>query len=131
MKKLKLKTGILLFTGILTLGLFYSCAHEATGVSEIKELSFECEVLPIFQNNCAISGCHNSSDREAELDFSNYDGIIKAVTPNEPKNSEIYNVITDMWFNTMPPSPHNVLSKEQRTKIAVWIEQGAKNTKCN
>ncbi len=131
MKQLKFTSGMILFLGMISLGFMFSCAHDATGVSEIKEVSFECEVLPIFQSNCTMSACHNSSDKEAEFDFSNYDGIMKAVTPNEPKSSEIYNVITDMWFVTMPPSPHNVLSKEQRTKIAVWIEQGAKNTKCN
>ena len=78
-----------------------------------------------------MSGCHSGGNGEAGYSFTNYAEVMKAITPNSLKDSKAYSAITDPWFNTMPPSPHKMLSQEQRTLIAIWIQQGAKDTKCN
>ena len=55
------------------------------------------------------------------------------MVPGDYKNSKIYEVLVKPGGEeAMPPSPYNRLSDEQITTIALWIEQGAKNTtNCN
>jgi hypothetical protein len=104
-----------------------SCRHDALIPSNIPEICFEKEVLPIFQNNCAMAGCH---DGTGELEsFNNYVNISHGVTAGNPNSSNLYQVIISKWaWNRMPPK--NPLSLENRTIIRLWIEQGARLTVC-
>ena len=115
---------------ILFLIIFLSCSHNPVGVSSLATICFESQVLPIFQTNCAIAGCHEGERGKGGYVFDSYSTIMKAVTPNEPKKSKAYQYIVNTWIHFMPPSPHQPLSSEQRTLIAVWIEQGANDTSC-
>ena len=101
-----------------------ACVHDTEGVTELRKVCFTSEILPIFQTNCAMSGCH---DREGEEDFvlNNYEGIMKGVSPGNPYNSKVYESIIDIWGEIMPPD--KALSQNQRTLIKIWIEQGATN----
>jgi hypothetical protein len=119
----------LAFLALTSLNL--SCSHSTEGLSDIKEVCFESQVLPIFQTNCAISGCHEGDKSKAGLTLSDYNSIMKSITPNKPKDSRAYEAVISTWGNLMPPSPKKPLTLEQRTLIALWIEQGAKDTKCN
>ncbi len=105
-----------------------NCTQEY--VEDVNGVCFEQAVLPIFQANCALSGCHNAIDREKGYDLSNYAGIIaQGVVAGDYKNSKIYEVLVKPGGGKiMPPSPYNRLPDEQITTIALWIEQGAKNT---
>lgn len=104
-----------------------SCTHD-TKITDQPIVCFEGEVLPVFLNSCAISGCHNGGGNEA-MSLINYTEIRRGVVPGNPNGSEIYNVITDTWgFNRMPPK--QPLSLENRMLIRVWIEQGAEQTVC-
>lgn len=106
-----------------------SCSHSTEGLSAIDTICFESDVLPIFQTNCAISGCHDGSTEE--IKYVDYESIMETVTPNDAKDSKAYKSITDTWSEEfMPPLPRQPLSKEQRTLIYLWIEQGAKNISC-
>lgn len=105
-----------------------SCTNTTDAFSNLDTVCFEKDVLPIFQTNCAISGCHDGSSEEFQL--TDYNSIREKVKPNNAKESEVYSAITDTWGEFMPPSPRQPLSKEQRTLIYVWIQQGAKNTTC-
>jgi hypothetical protein len=55
---------------------------------------------------------------------------MQSITPGNAQNSKAYKAITSVYFNRMPPSPDAPLTKEQRTIIALWINQGAANTQC-
>jgi len=92
-----------------------SCTHVAN-IANIPEVCFTSDILPIFTSNCAISGCHDGGGRESRLSLSSYSEIIKGVT------------IISKWGNMMPPN--KPLSFDNRTKIRIWIEQGAKETVC-
>lgn len=106
-----------------------ACTREY--IEDINGVCFEQEVLPIFQSNCTQSGCHNSADHEEGLDYSNYAGIMESVEPGDYKGSKVYEVITkNFGEEAMPPSPYDRLTDEQITTIALWIEQGAKNSSC-
>ena len=104
-----------------------SCTHSTELPANIDSVCFDTEVLPIFQTNCALSGCHG--DNAEEFSLTDYESIIKQITPLEPENSELYKAMTDSWGELMPPPPAQPLSKQQRNVIYIWIKQGA-NTTC-
>ncbi len=113
---------IIIFT---SLSWIVSCTHKVD-ISGFTEVCFTRDVLPIFQNNCAISHCHEGG---RELSFSDYAGISRNVVAGDPNGSRLYKVITETWgFNRMPPK--QPLSKANRTTIMLWILQGATNATC-
>ena len=106
---------------------FASCTHEAD-LSNLPEVCFDTEVLPVFKNNCAITGCHDGNGEEMPL--TNFAQISQGVIPGNPNSSEIYQaIITTRGENKMPPD--QPLTQDNRTIIRVWIEQGAKETRCD
>lgn len=124
-----MKNRTLFLIASLSLGLIvFSCKHDKADISTFKDVCFETEVLPIFQNNCAMSGCHGAGGGEAGFVLDNYQGIKDGISAGDPLNSKLYKTITNEWINMMPPD--NPLSKDQRTTIRLWIEQGALETNC-
>ena len=104
-----------------------SCTHN-TVLDNIPELCFDRDVLPIFQNSCAISGCHDGTG-ESDLVLNSYVPISHAVEPGKPYSSSIYRaIIATSGENKMPPD--QALSLDNRTIIRLWIEQGAFLTVC-
>jgi hypothetical protein len=95
---------------------------------------FELQILPIFQGNCAFSGCHDAESAQDGVVLTDYDNIIKTgdVKPFDPSDSEVYEKITeDELDERMPPPPREALTAQQIGLIREWIQQGAKNLKCN
>ncbi len=104
-----------------------SCTHNAD-LRIIPEICFEKDVLPVFLNSCAISGCHDGSG-ESDLILTGYVPISHAVESGKPYASEIYKaIIATSGENKMPPD--QPLSLDNRTVIRLWIEQGARLTTC-
>jgi hypothetical protein len=123
---------IYLFLVLILFTVFFSwitsCKHEAD-ISNLPEMCFERDVLPIYSNNCAISGCHDGTG-ESSSALNNYQDIRNTVEPYKPESSRSYQMITDKWgLNRMPPG--QPLSEEKRTIIRLWIEQGAASTTCS
>lgn len=120
----------LFFALVLTVTLsswITSCTHEAD-ISDLPEVCFETEILPIFLNSCAISGCHDGTG-ESDLVLKSYQNILEEIEPGDPAESEIYEVITlTSGDDRMPPD--QPLSTDNRTLIRIWILQGAKATTC-
>lgn len=114
---------LILFTAFLWI---ISCTHTAD-ITGIPEVCFERDVLPVFQNNCAISGCHDGRG-ESDLVLTNYVDISHSVVPGNPDASRSYKSITYIYGNKMPPD--KPLSAENRIIIRLWIEQGAGLTTC-
>jgi hypothetical protein len=124
--KVILSLGTILFLSVAAW--VSSCTHKAD-LGEIDEVCFERDVLPIFQNNCAMTGCHNGSG-ESSLVLTTFVPISHAVDPGSPSSSAIYKAITATWGeNRMPPG--QPLSLDNRTIIRLWIEQGARLTICS
>jgi len=125
-KKLGLKTATLFcIIGTLLIGLL-SCENTGVSADQMPEICFNTQVLPIFQNSCATSGCHDSQG-ESGYTFTSYNGIMAAITPGNASKSAAYQAITST-FQLMPPN--NPLSQNNRTIIRLWIEQGANETTC-
>jgi hypothetical protein len=105
-----------------------SCRHDALVPTDMPEICFEKEVLPIFRSNCSMKGCHDGTG-ESDLILNSYVPISHEVTPYDPLGSKIYRaVISRSGENKMPPD--YPLSLENRTIIRLWIEQGARLTVC-
>jgi hypothetical protein len=130
MKKMKAVItyiSLLLIGAISAILLLISCTHKPD-LQDVPEICFEAEVLPIFLNSCAISGCHNGSG-EPDLVLSSYSGIMRGIKAGDPNDSEIYKAITKTSGEDKMP-PDQPLSADNRTLIRLWIEQGAKETTC-
>jgi len=103
-----------------------SCKHEGIPANQMPQVCFTEEVLPIFKNSCGTTGCHSSGGGHG-YNFTDYAGIMKAITAGNADKSKAYQSITST-FQLMPPD--NALPASKRTIIRLWIEQGAKETTC-
>jgi hypothetical protein len=117
----------LIFTGLFILlnilFLLSSCKHDPEVFSDI---CFESEILPIFQNNCTKSGCHNPDDATSDVVLNNYENIMAAgVTAGNAKKSLIYKALTR---GVEPMPPDGKLTGNQIALIYSWIQGGAQNT---
>src|SRR5512133_1955282 len=91
---LSIISGILLFCSY--------CTHKAD-ISELPEICFYGDVLPIFMNNCAKPGCHDSGGGE-NFTLNNYTEIRLHITPGDAQASHLYQSIISKWGeNKMPP----------------------------
>ena len=120
---------------------FYACKHTGpelpvdpgtggggTGTGSTA-VCFESEILPIFQTNCAKSGCHDAASHQDGYVFDSYANIVrKDVRPFNAAGSKVYKVLFEDDDDRMPPPPNPPLTNEQKALIGRWINEGAKNT---
>jgi hypothetical protein len=101
-----------------------SCQHEGIPADQFPSISFKKQIVPIFQNTCGTSGCHDANSNESEYNYADPSGadILKSVVPYDATKSKAYQAITST-FQIMPPD--GSLSTNQRTLIRLWIDQGA------
>ena len=106
--------------GVLFLG--NSCKHDGIPADQVAQVSFS-RVLPIFQNYCGTTGCHDGNGGESNYVFIDYPSIMQSITPGNADKSKAYQAMTST-FKIMPPNI--ALPTSKRTLIRLWIEQGAK-----
>jgi hypothetical protein len=109
-----------LFTGM------FGCAWAET-------ISFNREIRPILSDNCFACHGFDPKHREAGLRLdtregatADNDGVI-AIVPGDLKKSALWERIhsTDEDEVMPPPKTHKTITKEQKEKLRLWIEQGA------
>lgn len=127
----------------LTGGWLQSCKHpipEPVFTEDIIEtcepntVYFQQQILPLFQGNCAVTGCHDAATAQDGFNFTSYSGIMASgeIVVNNLNEGDIYDVITeDDPDKIMPPPPRAPLTSAQIALIAQWIQQGAQNTSCS
>lgn len=137
MKKENMKFIVLPSLFIISLFLI-SWSDQFMSMTDVNDdICFERDVLPVFTNNCALSGCHDSEGRKDGLILDNYDNIMaskkgRAIIPFDLKKSKVYKKITeDSPEDRMPPPPHPALTGTEITSINRWIMSGALNSKCD
>lgn len=92
---------------------------------------FERDVMPIFANNCAMSGCHSGSNPAHDDNFTTYAGIRASFDLNDDiADNDILEAITEDDPRERMPLNMPALSDAQISTIRKWIEQGAKNENC-
>ncbi|MCX6325651.1 MAG: hypothetical protein NT144_03205 [Bacteroidia bacterium] len=127
MKSDKIYFSLALLVVLTIISWVTSCTHDAK-IPDMPEVCFEGDVLPIFINSCAKSGCHTGQG-ESRLALNNYLDISHSVVPGNPNASRLYGaIIATSGENKMPPN--QPLSLTNRTIIRLWIEQGARLTLC-
>lgn len=144
--KLRIAFGLILVVGFVVLLVSLNgCVHDPfinptdlnggeaniPGCVTGDTICFESNVLPIFISSCARSGCHDAGSHEDGYTLNNYNNIVrKGITPGNASKSKLYKVLFESGEDRMPPDAP--LTQAQKDSIAVWINQGAKNTvNCN
>jgi hypothetical protein len=98
-----------------------------------ETISFNREIRPILSDNCFACHGFDPKTREAGLRLdtregatTEKDGVI-AIVPGDVKKSALWERInsTDDDEVMPPPKTHKTISKEQKEKLRLWIEQGA------
>jgi len=103
---------------------------------EEDSIYFNEQVLPIFINSCAVSGCHDQETHEEDLILDSYSNIIASgeIEPYNLNEGDIYEAITENQSDDdfMPPSDSEIdpLTEEQIAAIALWINQGLPDNSC-
>ena len=94
---------------------------------------FQNSILPLIVSSCAQTGCHDAISHEEGLVLDSYAHIMgeNIITPYDPNNSELFEVLTESGEDLMPPVDNGgPLSPDQIDMIGLWISQGAKNNSC-
>ncbi len=142
MKKKKILWAGMILLGALTA--FYCDGDNGDNGNEpetpISDPSFSNHIQPIFTNNCALGGCHNSTAQEG-LNLSEgvaYSNIVSVastqvpasmrVLPGDAANSYLVKKIegTQTVGNRMPQG-RSALSNVSIQNIKNWVNRGAKN----
>ena len=95
---------------------------------------FEEEILPLFQTNCAKSGCHDAKSHQEGYILDSYDNIVsRGIDPGNASGSKLYQVLSaqrgaEEDDEVMPPPPNQPLAQAQIDLIGQWIDEGAQNT---
>jgi hypothetical protein len=93
-------------------------------------VSFNKQVVPLFQQTCAAGGCHGGSQPAANLnlEYFTWDYLIdfqpKIVIGGSGKNSILY---IDIAGNLQLMPPKQRLTQNQIDGVKTWIDEGAKN----
>jgi len=119
-----IKSSFLYLAVVLFTTLFSTCRND----KHIANVCFSENIQPLLISQCASAGCHNPSDNAAGFDFTNYEGVMKAVTPNKPGQSKLFLAVR----GNKPSMPRGKepLTKQQVDMIKYWINFGAEKTSC-
>ncbi len=99
-------------------------------VFPIANVSFGRQVQPLFNQTCALAGCHDDGDHQSVLKLTSYDNLMfggaLVVVRNQPDQSTIVLSIEGRVGSRMPLN-RNPLNQNQISGIRAWIGEGALN----
>jgi hypothetical protein len=98
-----------------------------TGEEITRTISFNGDIMPIFNSSCNLSGCHSAGGKSPELTTANAFNSLSAgsyFNTSDPANSQLYLWMSGKKGTPMPLSGPN---KDYNALILAWIKQGAKN----
>lgn len=90
-------------------------------------VTYDQHIKPILREKCL--SCHNSDDRDGELDLSSYAATIEGgaagavVVSGDPLNSSLYTLVTHDDEPAMPPESPKI-HEDAIASIKRWIEGG-------
>jgi hypothetical protein len=88
-----------------------------TGGSTTAAVSYSKTIAPMMAASCAVSGCHNSSDRELGLALDTYAGLKPFVDQSN----------TAIQDGSMPIPPGADLTATDKKNFQAWVTAGALN----
>ncbi len=110
-----------------------SCVHQPYAVPDSlitpdTTICFERDILPVFQSNCAMSGCHNAGYAEDGYVLDNYANVVrKGIVPGNAPGSKIWKSIALETGDDRMPRNAAPLPAATQDLIKRWINAGAKN----
>lgn len=105
------------------------CRHDGLDVAQLDKVCYDKDIARIF-SSCNAVGCHSQQGGEGGYVFTDYNSVMKAITPFNAQKSIAYQAITGKAFKQLMP-PAGALSQEDRILLRIWIDQGAVHTTCN
>lgn len=126
--------GGVIVQAFLMLMLLSACKYEKIQPLAPAMPSFSKHVQLIFNDNCALSGCHVTSSHQSGLDLREgvaYNNLFAlgeidtTTNPIDANNSNLYGLIAGISGSIMPPN--GKMHDAYIETIKRWIEQGAKN----
>ena len=117
---------------VTVLLLLSGCYKDKTVISDTGEeitrtVTFNADIVPIFNSSCNVSGCHSAGGIAPDLSVANaYNSLMGGGyinTENAPA-SELY-----MWMTGKrgTPMPVSGVNKDYNALILAWIKQSAQN----
>jgi len=113
---------------VMVFGLFFmaACTYDTNEFEEVvipESVSFDADVIPIFEANCNSSGCHSGAippDLQRDVAYNNliFGGYVTDTTSAD--NNSLYQKIDG---GSMAP----YASDQDRALIKLWIEDGAQD----
>jgi hypothetical protein len=98
-------------------------------VFPLSNVSYTYEVQPLFDQTCALSGCHDDGAHQSLLVLTSWGSLMNgntfAVTSYKPESSLLVWRIEGSIGPRMP-SVQRPLNQNQITGIRAWIGEGAK-----
>ena len=95
-----------------------------------NNVSYQYNVQPLFNQACALGGCHDDAAHESALKLTTYANLMfqlpGIVVPGKPDQSTLVLRIQGSVGQRMPPTT-NPLNDNQIAGIRTWIAEGAKN----
>ncbi len=82
------------------------------------------DVNALIQDRCMP--CHGGGQPRAGINLASYDGILKTVTPGDPKGSLLVKSVRGDGVKKMPLGNHPALSEAEIKVLETWISAGAK-----
>jgi hypothetical protein len=114
---------------VILIGIFVmtSCTYYTNEFEEVvipESVSFDADVIPIFEAKCNDSGCHSgaiSPDLQRDVAYNNliFGGYVTDTTSAD--NNSLYTKIDDGG------SMATYATDQDRALIELWIEDGAKD----
>jgi hypothetical protein len=108
-----------------------ACPTTTGSTPPVARACFTRDILPVILSRCATTGCHDAASNGEIGSFTTYANIKSAVSPGNPANSRLYNVINNgSGESKMPPASSPQLSVAEIDSIGKWIGYGALNENC-
>jgi hypothetical protein len=96
----------------------------------VRDVSYAAHVQPLFNQACALSGCHNDAVPSGSLKLTSYDhlmyDLLGIVVRGKPEESVLVLRIEGSVGQRMPPG-EAPLNQNQINGIRTWITEGANN----
>jgi len=134
--RIKTNRSVLPAIAIVMAGVLFNCTHDKGKITPAAcntpaVVSFSQDLLPLFKQNCSISGCHTGGspagnlNLDASVAYTNLmrrgSGYIDTVNPG-------YSLLYAQMISTSNPMPPTgLLSSCQTSLVLTWIAQKAKN----
>ena len=128
------KKRIVLVLTILSLAVFFApgcykgtTVDLGTDLEITGDVTFAGDVVPIFEKNCSLSGCHSAGGIAPDLSSANAFNTLSNggyLDLENPENSKLYGFVSGKLTPVMPISGAD---PQIAAMVLAWIKQGAQN----